>query len=197
VWGYRPGLESRTVYTTVRRLRLKIEVDPKRPVHLVTEPGGAYRFVPARHPPAEPRDPTRSKPFAAKPSAARVEGPSTLDEPQTPRRAGQVATVRLRWSAGRIREDAPTRVSGELRLGRDAAANDCVLVDPFVSRRHAVLSVDQTRGVATLRNLSRRGSHVGGAEVGERTWGPTSGIPGARVSRGSGSDPGQSGTWPP
>ena len=46
VWGYREGVRSRTVYVTIDRLRKKLEVDPKNPVHLVTEEGG-YRLVPS------------------------------------------------------------------------------------------------------------------------------------------------------
>ena len=47
VWGYRPGISSRTVFTTVGRLRGKLEPDPKEPVHIVTETGEGYRFAPA------------------------------------------------------------------------------------------------------------------------------------------------------
>lgn len=44
VWGYAAGVESRTVYATVNRLRLAIERDPQRPTHLHTVPGVGYRF---------------------------------------------------------------------------------------------------------------------------------------------------------
>ena len=43
VWGHREGVESRTAYTTVHRLRQKIERDPNKPVHVLGERGG-YRF---------------------------------------------------------------------------------------------------------------------------------------------------------
>ena len=46
VWGYNPNVVSRTLDTTVARLRCKIELDPARPRHLVTAPGVGYRFVP-------------------------------------------------------------------------------------------------------------------------------------------------------
>jgi DNA-binding winged helix-turn-helix (wHTH) protein len=46
VWGYRAGVRSRTVEVTVYTLRRKIERDPTRPEHLITERGGGYRFVP-------------------------------------------------------------------------------------------------------------------------------------------------------
>ena len=46
VWGYNPNVVSRTLDTTVARLRGKIELDPAKPRHLVTAPGVGYRFVP-------------------------------------------------------------------------------------------------------------------------------------------------------
>ncbi|MEO0600166.1 MAG: winged helix-turn-helix domain-containing protein, partial [Myxococcota bacterium] len=45
VWGYRPGVRSRTVTTTMQRLRAKVEVDPSKPRHLLTVDAG-YTFVP-------------------------------------------------------------------------------------------------------------------------------------------------------
>lgn len=47
VWGYEDNVVSRTVDTTVRRLRGKLERDPAAPVHVVTEYGFGYRFEPA------------------------------------------------------------------------------------------------------------------------------------------------------
>lgn len=44
VWGYRPGVVSRTVFSTVERLRRKIEVDPTSPDHLLTDALGGYRL---------------------------------------------------------------------------------------------------------------------------------------------------------
>ncbi|MFK7928925.1 MAG: winged helix-turn-helix domain-containing protein, partial [Myxococcota bacterium] len=45
VWGYAPGVRSQTVQATVRRVRTKIEADPKRPVHLLTVRGHGYRLI--------------------------------------------------------------------------------------------------------------------------------------------------------
>ncbi|MCB9595324.1 MAG: sigma 54-interacting transcriptional regulator [Sandaracinaceae bacterium] len=91
---------------------------------------------------------------------------STLDEPRMPPRpAGRITTLRVLWSAGRVREDPPIEFSEEIRIGRDPAANGCVLEDPHVSRQHAVLFADPSDAAATLRNLSRRGSHVAGQRV--------------------------------
>src|SRR5688500_12114192 len=43
VWGYARAAITRTVDTTVRRLRQKIERDPANPVHLMTVHGQGYR----------------------------------------------------------------------------------------------------------------------------------------------------------
>lgn len=46
VFGYHPDTRSRTLDTTVRRLRAVIEPDPAAPRHLLTEVGVGYRWVP-------------------------------------------------------------------------------------------------------------------------------------------------------
>lgn len=46
VWGYSDRVRSRTVYTTVNRLRSKIERDPRAPRHVLPVPAVGYRFVP-------------------------------------------------------------------------------------------------------------------------------------------------------
>lgn len=48
VWGYKEGVRTRTVDTTMRRLRRKVELVPGVPRHLLTDEGTGYRFVP-RH----------------------------------------------------------------------------------------------------------------------------------------------------
>jgi len=45
VWGYSIDSMSRTVYTTIRRLRRKIERDPNVPEHIMTVHGEGYRLV--------------------------------------------------------------------------------------------------------------------------------------------------------
>ncbi|MEQ1567952.1 MAG: winged helix-turn-helix domain-containing protein, partial [Myxococcota bacterium] len=47
VWGYSPNAQTRAIDNMVRKLRSKVELDPDRPRHVCTVPGG-YRFVPAR-----------------------------------------------------------------------------------------------------------------------------------------------------
>jgi DNA-binding winged helix-turn-helix (wHTH) protein/tetratricopeptide (TPR) repeat protein len=44
VWGYRPGVQSRTIDTTTARLRGKLEDDPHEPVHLVALYGQGLRL---------------------------------------------------------------------------------------------------------------------------------------------------------
>ena len=46
VWGYREGVFSRAVDTTMRRLRNKVEHTPAEPDHLTTVHGEGYRFIP-------------------------------------------------------------------------------------------------------------------------------------------------------
>lgn len=55
VWGYRPGVKSRTVYSTIERVRRKLEVDPRDPRHLVKEALG-YAFQVAEAAPELPPD---------------------------------------------------------------------------------------------------------------------------------------------
>jgi two-component system KDP operon response regulator KdpE len=45
VWGPSYREESQYLRVFVAQLRKKIEVDPNRPAHIVTEPGVGYRFV--------------------------------------------------------------------------------------------------------------------------------------------------------
>ena len=47
VWSDADGADPAYVWVTVRRLRRKIEMDPDRPRHLMTEKGGGYRLVAA------------------------------------------------------------------------------------------------------------------------------------------------------
>jgi len=47
VWGRSEPSLSRAVDTAIRRLRMKVERDPKAPQHLITVFGTGYRFIPA------------------------------------------------------------------------------------------------------------------------------------------------------
>ena len=44
VWRYNPAIYSRAVDHTIKRLRIKLEVDPHRPDHLKTVYGVGYGF---------------------------------------------------------------------------------------------------------------------------------------------------------
>jgi len=46
VWGPAYGTETHYLRVHMANLRRKLEQDPSRPRHLVTEPGMGYRFVP-------------------------------------------------------------------------------------------------------------------------------------------------------
>ncbi len=52
VWG--PGYETAggNLRVYMAQLRRKLEADPARPRHLLTEPGMGYRFQPQEHAPA-------------------------------------------------------------------------------------------------------------------------------------------------
>ena len=45
VWSDADGAEPSYVWVTIRRLRRKLEEDPDRPKHLLTERGLGYRLV--------------------------------------------------------------------------------------------------------------------------------------------------------
>ena len=103
VWGYRRGVVSRTVKTTIARLRAKTERDPRQPDHVLTMVGSGYRFAPAD--PAALAQARSERPVAVSPD----------DEPDAPTRAtlppapaslvgrqDVVASVRNRCAASRL-----------------------------------------------------------------------------------------------
>ena len=45
VWGPEYGEETEYLRTFIKQLRRKLEPDPSRPVHLLTQPGRGYRFA--------------------------------------------------------------------------------------------------------------------------------------------------------
>jgi DNA-binding response OmpR family regulator len=47
-WAEGEGADSSYVWVSMRRLRQKVELDPDKPVHLLTVRGVGYRLVPAR-----------------------------------------------------------------------------------------------------------------------------------------------------
>ena len=53
VWGYSPSVRTRAIDATVRRLRQRVEREPRRPEHLLTVHGVGYRFEPGAPAPPE------------------------------------------------------------------------------------------------------------------------------------------------
>jgi two-component system, OmpR family, KDP operon response regulator KdpE len=46
VWGSKYVTETNYLRQYMAQFRKKLERDPSRPVHLITEPGMGYRFIP-------------------------------------------------------------------------------------------------------------------------------------------------------
>jgi two-component system KDP operon response regulator KdpE len=53
VWGPAYGRETNYLRVYIAQLRHKLEADPSRPRHLITEPGMGYRFEVASEPPPD------------------------------------------------------------------------------------------------------------------------------------------------
>lgn len=70
VWGYSARVESRTLYTTVNRLRQKVEADPAHPRHLVSVQGAGYRLDAKAEDDATPA--VAAAPAAPAPGSART-----------------------------------------------------------------------------------------------------------------------------
>lgn len=66
VWGYRPGVMSRTVFTTIGRVRQKLEVDPHAPTHLVTVAGRGYQWASAPRAEVRPALPVALTPLVGR-----------------------------------------------------------------------------------------------------------------------------------
>lgn len=54
VWGYRRGVRTKTLYSTIHRLREQLEEDPSRPAFVLAERGEGYRIALDAAPPDEP-----------------------------------------------------------------------------------------------------------------------------------------------
>ncbi len=130
VWEYAPGVESRTVDTTVKRLRRKLEVDPRKPHHLVSVHGVGYRLVAAAEPmvpaperPAEaPVAPDPDRFFGRDAELAAIDAAlQTHARLITLRGAGGVGRSRLAREVARARHDASDAV---LWLGLEEARSD-------------------------------------------------------------------------
>ncbi len=85
VWGYGPGLNTRTLDTTVRRLRLAIERDARVPSHIQTVRTRPTRCSAAPTPPSAAATATQS-PVSTPPrsAATATRSPATTPPPPAP-----------------------------------------------------------------------------------------------------------------
>lgn len=179
VWEYAPGVESRTVDTTVKRLRRKLEADPSQPHHLVSVHGVGYRLVAAGEPmspapdlsaaPPVPPDPDRF--FGRQDELAAIEAAlQSTARLVTLRGLGGVGKSRLARELARARAAAGDAVlpldlseattdddvRGELgsALGLPTSADDDNLLEALAARVPALVLLDEVDGAAdALREL--------------------------------------------
>lgn len=86
VWGLPPDTLSRTLYSTMDRLRKKVEVDPKHPRHLLTIGRDGYAYV------ADP-DAPRQPAATVAPSSAWIGRTEVWADAQEQLRAGRVVVL--------------------------------------------------------------------------------------------------------
>jgi len=146
VWGAASGIRIRTVDTSVRRLRKKIEADPVQPIFLLTVYGVGYRLVlPETVPTPAPQ------PFAAL-------GPFDLLD-----LVGRGASSEV-WSATHRRSN--TRVAVKIMNGRhlaDASASTAVLRE---ARAAASLDHPNIVRLLDLGEVGTRASRATGYKAG-------------------------------
>ena len=165
VWEYAPGVESRTVDTTVKRLRKKLEADPKAPRHLVSVHGVGYRLVAA----AASQDPTPPPPdlpadtdafvgraadlvaiVQALQSSAQLvtlRGPGGVGKSRLAREVARLrsaegdAIVSVDLSSARCEDDVRGEVN--VALGLSPTAGDDELIEALTARVPALVLLDQ------------------------------------------------------
>lgn len=166
VWGYRESVNSRTVYTTVGRLRSRIEQDPARPRHLLSVKsvdGAGYCFEPLQSAVA-PTPQQDRHPDNDDLRTAFVGRQAELD--QLHRLVSQGGTLITLVGAGGIGKSRLSRRFSELNRqefagdGCFVALSDCTTVDQMTRTVALALGVDQVARdavdqVSTL--LARRG----------------------------------------
>jgi predicted ATPase/DNA-binding response OmpR family regulator len=144
VWGYRAGIKSRTVFSTMRRLRMKLEADPGAPAHLVTERDGRYRLISAgRHHPG----PTKRRPTGW--DGGFVGRERELAEATRLLRLGRVVTLVGPGGIGK------TRIAIEIaaRLGAELADGPVVVELAAVDDQDLLPAVARALGLAVGPDL--------------------------------------------
>jgi len=156
IWGYHPQTRSRTLDSTVRRLRKAIEQVPRSPRHVLSVPGEGYRFVPASSEAAAPA--ARTPAGAATPYL-----PRPHDEQQLTAHleAWRVVTVVGPGGVGKSRVAHHVATTGErpvvaVAIGSLGSGDLATLTDAV--GRAAGMSVPGVDGLASA--LQRRGALV-------------------------------------
>jgi predicted ATPase/DNA-binding winged helix-turn-helix (wHTH) protein len=167
VWEYAPGVESRTVDTTVKRLRKKLEQDPKQPQHLVSVHGVGYRLVPAAAAvvstpvPDLPEDADafvgRTAELEALVAAAHgkrqlitLRGPGGVGKSRLARELARLraaegdAVIPVNLSSAVSEDDVRAEVNGA--LGLPASAGNDELLEALSARVPALVLLDQADG---------------------------------------------------
>ncbi len=133
VWGYHPDVETRAVANAVKRLRVKIERDPKEPAHLLTAFGVGYRLELGAGPPLEAGDAFVGRAGELAALAEALQGGAGLTTLTGPGGAGKTRLARrfadragrpvcfCELAEARTGEDALRLVAGALGVPLDAA----------------------------------------------------------------------------
>lgn len=151
VWGYRGGVVSRTVKTTMGRLRAKVERDPSKPDHLLTVVGAGYRF---RASDPRPEEPTIEEEISRRPE-------TRPDLPEPPfgifGRDAQSERIVAALTAGALVTLVGPAGVGKSRLALDvaiAAASDGDFVEVHRALAEAAQDADRLAGlVATALGI--------------------------------------------
>ncbi|MBX2802482.1 MAG: winged helix-turn-helix domain-containing protein [Myxococcales bacterium] len=154
VWGYREGTRSRTVATTMHRLRKKVEVHPSAPIHLRSVYGVGFSFVPSE----EPVRHVASAPPPPLPDEGRVPAPRD----RLVGREELLADVRQRWADTRLVTLWGPPGSGKTRLAYEIAhetplPGGSALVDlsNASTRLHVVQAAARAIGASSPSDMSQ------------------------------------------
>ncbi len=121
VWEYRGGVVSRTVKTTMGRLRAKVERNPRKPDHLLTAVGAGYRFKGVDPRPEEETVDAPSTVAAEPPKTTRTNLPAVADGPLVGR-AAELEEVLDQVQVRRLLTLTGAAGVGKTRLALSAAA---------------------------------------------------------------------------